>query len=73
MGNIRKKRVVMERLVPIKKCDRSFDLLFWKRVGVKGKFEAAWDMVRDLVNWNPKYAPKPRLRRSFAVLKQREG
>lgn len=61
----------MERLVPLEKADRSFDLEFWHKVGTRGKFEAAWDMVCDLPNWNPRYVPQQRLRRSFSTLKLR--
>lgn len=61
----------MSRLVSLKEADRSFDLLFWKKVGTQGKFEAAWDMVSDLPNWNPRYGNQQRLRRSVASLKLR--
>ena len=69
----KKKRVVMGRLVPRKSLDRSFDLIFWKKVGVQGRFEAAWEMVRELVDWNPRYGHQQRLRRSIASLKLRSG
>lgn len=61
----------MSRLVRLKDADSSFDLKFWKRVGVRGKFEAAWDMVCDLCNWKPGHGPQQRLRRSVASLKLR--
>lgn len=66
-----KKKVVMGRLVQLKDVDRSFDLEFWRRIGVRGKFEAAWGMVCDLCNWNKKYEPQQRLRRTVATLKLR--
>jgi len=66
-----KKKVIMERLVPLKKAGRDFDLKFWKKIGTYGKFEAAWQMVCDLPNWNPRYGTQQRLRRSVASLKLR--
>ena len=38
----------MARLVKAKDMDRSFDLLFWKRVGAEGRFAAAWQMVSEV-------------------------
>lgn len=67
----RKKKVVMGRIVRLKDADRSFDLKFWRRVGVRGRFEAAWRMVCDLCNWNKNYGPQQRLRRTVATLKLR--
>ena len=61
----------MSRLVKLEDADDSFDIEFWNKVGVQGKLEAAWQMVCDLVNWNPKYAPEPRLRRSHTLFKRR--
>lgn len=63
----------MSQLVRLKDADDSFDLAFWNKVGVKGKLEAAWQMVVDLKNWNPKYAPEPRLRKTHTLFKRREG
>lgn len=67
----KKKRVIMERLVPIQGHDRTFDLDFWKRVGPQGKFEAAWEMVCDLAQWNSRYATQSRLRRTVESLQRR--
>ncbi|MBI2340083.1 MAG: hypothetical protein HYU99_06960 [Deltaproteobacteria bacterium] len=67
----KKKRVVMSRLVGLKEADDSFDLEFWKRVGAEGRFAAAWAMVCDLKNWNPRYASQQRLRRTVSSLKYR--
>lgn len=66
-----KRRVVMSRLVSRKALDRRFDLAFWRRVGTQGKFAAAWDMVRELIHWNPRHGDQQRLRRSVAVLQRR--
>ena len=65
-------RVVMSRLVRLEEADDSFDIEFWNRVGTQGKLAAAWQMVQELVYWNPQYAPEPRLRRFHTLLKRRE-
>ncbi|MBI1870379.1 MAG: hypothetical protein HYS07_04205 [Chlamydiae bacterium] len=70
---MKKRRMMMSRLVPLKEARRDFDLLFWKRIGTQGKFEAAWNMVCDLANWKPGYAHQQRLRRTVASLKLRKG
>jgi hypothetical protein len=42
-------RVIMSRVVRHKQHDdRSFDIEFWQRVGVAGRFAAAWQMIRDV-------------------------
>ena len=66
-----KKKVVMSRVVRGKFPDRSFDLEFWEKIGTAGKFEAAWEMVLELANWNPRYASQQRLRRTVSLLKHR--
>lgn len=68
-----KAQVVMARLVPLNKCDGLFDLEFWRRVGVQGRFAAAWQMVCDLYKWNPRYEKQQGLQRTVAVLKPRKG
>lgn len=60
----------MCKITTLKKANRDFDLIFWKRVGVDGKFAALWQMVldyRELKN----YGDQPRLQRSVASLKQK--
>lgn len=61
----------MIRFVRLKDADESFDIEFWNKVGVQGILEAAWDMVVDLKNWNPKYAPEPGLRKFHTLFKHR--
>jgi len=68
-----KKPVVMVRKVKTTDQDRSFDLEFWGRVGVQGKFAAAWEMVCDLAKWKPGYAKQQGLRRSIATLQRRRS
>ena len=69
----KRKLVSMERLVRLKDQDRSFDLTFWKRVGVTGRFEAAWHMVCEYVTWKKNHGFKQRLRRSIASLQHRRS
>jgi hypothetical protein len=67
----KRKKIIMSRVVRGKFPDRSFDLEFWKKVGTAGKFKAAWEMVLELANWNPRYAVQQRLRRTVSSLKFR--
>lgn len=73
MKKKQKQPVKMSRLVKLKDQDRSFDLEFWERVGAQGRFEAAWDMVLDLVNWNKDYGNQQRLRRTDTSLQRRRS
>ena len=66
-----RKRVVMEKLSRLGKGVDDFDFRFWKKVGIQGKFSAAWEMVLDLNNWGKKRVYQPRLQRSVAALKSR--
>lgn len=68
----RKKRVVMSKLTTLEKAGRDFDLIFWKRVGASGKFDALWQMVLDYRELK-KYGNQPRLQRHSASLKRRWG
>ncbi len=44
-----RRRVVMARKTTIDKLDRSFDLEFWRRVGSRGRFAAAYQMVQEFL------------------------
>ena len=46
--NETKQVIRMARLVKASEQDRSFDLVFWKKVGAEGRFEAAWQMVSEV-------------------------
>jgi len=59
-----KRRVVMARLVPLKKVDRSFDIAFWRRVGVEGRWQAMREMVREVYRMRGEDVPEFRLQRS---------
>ena len=68
------KRLIMAQCVKLGSPEeQSFDLRFWKRAGVQARFEAAWDMVQEVSNWNKKYVRQQRLRRSVSMLKQRKS
>jgi hypothetical protein len=54
----------MARLVKAKDMDRSFDLLFWRRVGAEGRFAAAWQMVSEVNAIKGKEIGESRLQRS---------
>jgi hypothetical protein len=55
----------MARLVKVKDMDRSFDLLFWKRVGAEGRFAAAWQMVSEVNALKGKDIGESRFQRSI--------
>jgi hypothetical protein len=50
-----------------------FNREFWRRQGHEARFEAAWDMMLDVLRMRGERARQPRLRRSVAVLERREG
>ena len=60
----------MARLVKVKDMDRSFDLLFWKRVGAEGRFAAAWQMVSEVNAIKGKEIGESRLQRSVQNIKR---
>jgi hypothetical protein len=37
--------LVMERLIPIRDMDRSFDIEYWQRQGDAAIYRAAWELV----------------------------
>jgi hypothetical protein len=60
----------MARLVKAKDMDRSFDLLFWKRVGAEGRFAAAWQMVSEVNAIKGKDIGESRLQRSVQSIQR---
>jgi hypothetical protein len=60
----------MERLVPLRAADRSFDLAFWRRVGSAAQFEAAWQMVLDSMKCRGMDGGQPRLRKDVERLER---
>lgn len=67
-----RKRVVMAALIPKAEADRSFDLVFWRRVGAQGRFAAAWQMVREFDLMRGGHGRIPRLQRYVARYEKRE-
>jgi hypothetical protein len=63
----------MARLVKAKDMDRSFDLLFWKRVGAEGRFAAAWQMVSEVNAIKGKEIGESRLQRSVQSIQRIQG
>ncbi len=57
-------KIRMARLVKASEMDRSFDLLFWEKVGAEGRFSAAWEMVSEVQAIRGKDSAEPRLQRS---------
>ena len=63
----------MARLVKRSEMDRSFDIEFWQRVGVQGRFEAAWQMVKDAHSIRGEDVDESRLQRSVQNIKRRKS
>jgi len=63
----------MARLVKAKDMDRSFDLLFWERVGAEGRFAAAWQMVSEVNAIKGKDVGESRLQRSVQSIQRIQG
>ena len=59
----------MGRKIKLEEANRSFDLAFWKRVGVKGRFEALWQMVKEANMIKGKDGHQLRLQRSVQNIK----
>ena len=66
---MRKRGAVMERLVPLRAADRSFDREFWRRVSPARKFEIAWEMVLDYWKWQGKSEDQLRFRKDVERLR----
>ena len=67
------KKVIMSKLVSLNKMDRSFDLEFWDKVGVQGRFEAMWQMVLEAEAIKGKNVKQFRLQRSVQNIKRRKS
>jgi hypothetical protein len=63
----------MARLVKAKDMDRSFDLLFWQRVGAEGRFAAAWQMISEVNAIKGKDIGESRLQRSVQSIQRIQG
>ena len=67
-----RKKKIWERIVPISKADRSFDIKFWQAQGARIRFRVAFDMLKDFYRMRGKKinAYTFRLQRSVEALKQ---
>jgi hypothetical protein len=67
-----KGRVVMARLVRRDQhSDRSFDLEFWEKVGARGRFAAAWQMIREIQLMRGLRGELPRMQKSVTRIIRR--
>ena len=64
------RKTLMARLVKAKDMDRSFDLLFWKRVRAEARFAAAWQVVSEVNAIKGKEIGESRLQRSVQNIKR---
>jgi len=67
------KKVIMSKLVSLNKMDRSFDLEFWDKVGVQGRFQALSQMVLEAEAIKGKTAEQSRLQRPVQNIKRRKS
>ncbi|MCM8799194.1 MAG: hypothetical protein NC900_00485 [Candidatus Omnitrophica bacterium] len=66
------KKKIWEKIVPISKSDRSFDIKFWQAQGPNLRFRVAFDMLKDFYRLKGKKinAHTFRLQRSVENLKK---
>lgn len=70
---MKSQKVKMARLVRRDEMDRSFDIEFWANVGVQGRFEAAWQMVKEVHAIRGEKVGESRLQRSVQNIKRRNS
>lgn len=70
-NSLPKARVVMSRLIHRDQHDRSFDLEFWDRVGAAGRFEAAWQMLKEVQLMRGQSGELPRLQKNVTRVLRR--
>jgi hypothetical protein len=61
----------MSRLVHRDQQDRSFDLEFWEKVGAAGRFEAAWQMLKEVQLIRGQSGELPRMQRNVTRVLRR--
>jgi UDP-3-O-acyl-N-acetylglucosamine deacetylase len=63
---------IWERIVPLSKADRSFDIKFWQAQSAQMRFRATFDMLKDLYRLRSRKANARtfRLQRTIENLKQ---
>jgi len=69
-SRFKRKRVVMARRIFLSEMDRSFDLEFWDKVGVEGRWSAAWEMTAEVQKIRGKDGDQPRLQRSVQSIQR---
>ena len=67
------KKIIKSRLVPLCQMDRSFDLEFWDKVGVQGRFEATWQMALEAYAIRGENVRESRLQRSVQNIRRRKS
>jgi hypothetical protein len=68
---LKTQRKIKERLVRLRKDDRSFDTVIWRKAGTEAVFSAAWQMVLDLQEFRGSHETQPRLQRSVENIYRR--
>ncbi len=77
--NLKGQKIMMkkiwERIVPLEKADRSFDIAFWQAQSASRRFAVAFDMLKDnlLLKGEKINAHTFRLQRTVERLKQAQG
>ena len=66
-------RRITARLVRRGPEEAAFDREFWRRAGFEAIWAAAWEMVQEADRFRGRDASEPRLQRTVAVLRKREG
>ncbi|MBU2540298.1 MAG: hypothetical protein KJ593_00155 [Candidatus Omnitrophica bacterium] len=63
---------IWERMVPLSKAGRSFDIKFWQTQSASARFTVSFDMLRDFYRLKGKKinAQTLRLQRTIEALKQ---
>jgi hypothetical protein len=60
-------------MVRATEADRSFDLVFWRKVGAEGRFAAAWQMISEVGAIRGKNIGESRLQRSIQNIQRIQG
>ncbi|MBI5555603.1 MAG: hypothetical protein HY920_07125 [Elusimicrobia bacterium] len=68
-------KIIWERMIPLKKADESFDLIFWQEQSSDMRFRVTFDMLKDFYRLKKGKinAPSFRLQRSIENIKQARG
>lgn len=71
----KKGKEIWERVIPVKKAGRDFDLKFWQSAGSQARFSAAWQMLKEyeLIKGRKPNESKFRLRRTVQNICKAQG